>query len=404
MSRTSMTEDHRNDIAHCIDPQLQPIVRIPIEILERIICCRLRQSKNFSPNTPVSATLAPWLDVLHVCRQWRKVACHSKDFWGLVLLEKGPYTTVSLAMTGPSSFLIQASLDPSLFGDGSTLSVYLPRAEAVRAQELRIEWRWGNTDAEHTLKVNFVGKGWTPHSSPTVFDDVFDERPCRPFPMPEDFFQQQHPAVALRSLQLTGCTVSPHAALVLFTSDLTRLELTRCHLWETYEEMMATLSSIPYLEVLSIDQDILPPVRDAPSPMQKKTERLRLSQLFTLYLDGDCSQIHKTMQLLSLPQDVDLSLNYRSWDQRESADDLATILAAHLSLPIRTGMPYSTLEFHQLSRELPNQMILKPRIRSTRRPGILKITLQSTPNYILDTIDTKFQDAALGVRVCEPVV
>ncbi|KAI0311609.1 hypothetical protein OF83DRAFT_743185 [Amylostereum chailletii] len=183
--------------------------------------------------------------VTQVCRQWRAVAFDCKELWTCEALCHGLEWTkraLELSKSAPLSIAIfPAHINPELFLKRSI------EKEALLLGELhRIEWLLVDIheadDSERETITTLLNVGMALQMRTLTLDigkEVFSEN------ISPDIFAGNTPP-HLECLWITCAIIPPN--FHIFRSPLTFLRLEGCQVWQTIDQFLDTLSSIPTLE------------------------------------------------------------------------------------------------------------------------------------------------------------
>ena len=279
-----------------------------------------------------------WIAILQVCRRWRAIATHCKDFWTYVPLQASAYwveTSLALSYPLPISFVVDfSSAQPNWYRHAA-----LSALRAIsRAREVHFQGSAAATDLEFGGEVlrllvvssapmleAFSVRGYTRH------DLVM---------LPGNFHLFQD-AAALHSLTLMLCHV--HLSSPLFQAPLVSLHLMDCHV----KSPLDILRLLPHLRTLVLENIY--------GVDCHSSDVLRLPQLQHLELTNLSPIIAFLLQGILVPSSSSVSIMCTDYvDRDDPLDDLTLLhtitssispaLSAYLERAVGDGFMFPLLE------------------------------------------------------------
>ncbi|VDB98179.1 unnamed protein product [Peniophora sp. CBMAI 1063] len=301
-----------------------PIHNLPVETLSQIFVCLLT-ARDASTTFP--------LILRRVCKRWRAVAEQTPDIWTTLVTGHGiEWTRRSL------DFSKKTPLDVTLHSQGSAVqrieleTLILSRLYHIRTlvftatavpsevarlfqapapllQKLSINGEWARPSLD--LGASFV------HTPPP---------------------QLTHLRLAYARVPST-CPI--------FQAPLTHLRLIHCHVWDSVDSFIDTLTSLPQLESFSTELALEDMSRQhdsdsSSSPSEEHCgERLAMARLRAIRLEETIDDLRVIMPRLTLPRDCEVYLAPLLFDVDFDLDDLLasldTICKPHLAASFQAG-------------------------------------------------------------------
>ncbi|KAI0314815.1 hypothetical protein OF83DRAFT_1135101 [Amylostereum chailletii] len=294
---SSVVQDARPTTAACSCKCICkcPIAEVPIELLMEMFAYLPHleppvDSKKYSPPT--------WLNVTAVCQRWRSAAFACKELWTVLPLHHPTLSHFCLEHSRPHPIILNADIPAAPIWS----NVYTAVTELDRVREITIEDVIPNKF--DTLKMRLLATAPAPRLEILNLKYQLAEHPCT---IPKDIFAGTPPA-NLRELRLDSCTMQHHSPLLL--TSLVVLQLQSCvGVWESADEMVATLSRMPQLETLSIEGRVTFPHDVVLAPPDAQ-EPIKLDSLKDLSLYGEALQITGFLQRVAFPTQTALSIEY----------------------------------------------------------------------------------------------
>ncbi|KAI0676051.1 hypothetical protein C8Q78DRAFT_1007883 [Trametes maxima] len=289
------------------------IARLPPELLSEIFLHVAKAAFNSGLGEALYAPYRPshygasrfyaWVQVTHVCRNWRMVALNTPRLWGHIVLTRKPVVDAILARSKKAPLLVRASIRSS--GDDKAKLLEEIMRESQRLKELNLSGpaRFVQeicpkiTEPAHYLESMVLSDS----DSGTYGYGVGDTS------LPVTLFQGMAPR--LRNLEVRRLVFGWNNPV--FSSSITRLVLIgrfdSQSLLGTFDHILSALEVMSNLKILDLDNAIPRLPADA-STLPKPERAITLPKLRRLTLMANTLDCANLVNHLSLPSDIRLAL------------------------------------------------------------------------------------------------
>ncbi|KAI0275360.1 hypothetical protein BC834DRAFT_840192 [Gloeopeniophorella convolvens] len=347
------THPKSSDVSHLVHP---PIASLPTECLAGIFCHVRLLCDPSAPPKP-TGKIPHWITITQVCGHWRRVAHACSELWTDLPLVSMAWTRTMLEHSRSRPVVVLWDKDAE--EDGAELSLAALRAalDALpRVRELALEDTFEKPEVPD--RVWFTGPPPKVRDRSPFIDEVVDALCQQHAPLLEAFslnvtrdeFIQLPPELfkgealpALRKLDLSGFSISPTSPCI--HPGLSTLSLVQCRVWESAEDMLETIASLPNLEVLSIGRGTFPPILDEVRLVMRSVS---LPKLRDLSIFGLTSEVTSVLGTMTFPEEAELYL-YPECDDytRDEIHAFATVINQHYASRIEAGFKFQTLSISE---------------------------------------------------------
>lgn len=313
-------------------PEFATIHALPLELFQR--CFSMLAQDDPPRMTRAGIKYLGWITVCHVCRSWREAAMKLSPLWTRPTLELGPRWFTEMVRRAGSAPLIVRYTRPYLPRSKQTNPFSHPLVRATVVEHLYHLKELFISDSHAAMKyAGLLDALILPaHTLTTIELHAFGApTPCA---LPANFLGQAAPC--LRNISLHGITGQWGVALRPFR-DLLQLDITDVGSSLTsHDDLFDILDASPWLEQLCLlGVTISLPVSVVYS------RRLHLPHLKLLKLNGSAVQDARLIQVLDLPDTVQIYL-FSIYSSLDNCQTLFSALAQHFAQSTR-------LSFRRLS-------------------------------------------------------
>ncbi|KZV77547.1 hypothetical protein PENSPDRAFT_645192 [Peniophora sp. CONT] len=306
--------------------EMLPVFQLPNELLGMVAAHLMPIAGSaLNPRT------YPIIALSHACRRWRDATitpiCSS--CWSTIPLSNLFWMNICLerSRNSPISVSISSAEMPSSEAIVTRLSPYMGRVDA-----LFVSSRFYPDSIPESLWSLLMLNAPSIESLTFEFNTATEEEHVD---LPSNIFAGQAPR-PLEYLESLFCNFSP-APHFLRAPNLTMLKLDQCTLWETMDDMCASLRAMPLLEVFyayrctlieDIENDYIPP------PAQDFARSIPMIHLNSFVVESWLYSAMTLFEALAIPFTADIKLKNDQHDfivGDAACTRLAALLKAHLS-------------------------------------------------------------------------
>ncbi|KAI0321449.1 hypothetical protein OF83DRAFT_1080920 [Amylostereum chailletii] len=258
---------------------------------------------------PVLPVNVPWnklpsrIAITHVCRCWRSLVLSSPDLWTTIPLQNQHWARVCLERSYPRLLHLDVSTEMYASHDqGCTITRAVQ--DLPRTKSLKITYGVHERGEIEPARLLEKFMQYSAAMLETLEMNFSRQRPEQAF-IPFDIFAGSIPR-SLHKVSLISCHILYSSPPL--RAPIVSLRLTDCHIWDTVNQVVDTLSCLPLLEDLYIDCHPILILDITPSSF-RPPRCVSLPHLKYLTIVGDITEVIALFQYLNLPRDVDMTLH-----------------------------------------------------------------------------------------------